>query len=95
VQRDEQEIEHFLNDKFPRIQRLADKIGADIGFEDEAGVGVMTRHGRTWGLSGQTPIVKVSMQRGGYNVLSVVTSQVRWAIRSRKVRLTGSGISSS
>ena len=41
VQRDEQEIEHFLNDKFPRIRRLADKIGADIGFEDEAGVGVM------------------------------------------------------
>jgi transposase len=75
VQRDEQEIEHFLNDKFPRIQRLADKIGADIGFEDEAGVGVMTRHGRTWGPRGQTPIVKVSMQRGGYNVLSVVTAQ--------------------
>ena len=41
VQRNEQEIEHFLNDKFPRIRRLADKIGADIGFEDEAGVGVM------------------------------------------------------
>lgn len=75
VKRDEQEIERFFNDKFPRIQRLANKIGADIGFEDEAGVGVMTRHGRTWGLSGKTPIVKTSMQRGGYNVLSVVTAQ--------------------
>ena len=73
AKRDEQEIEHFLNDKFPKIQRLAKKMGADIGFEDEAGVGVMTRHGRTWGLSGQTPVIKVSMQRGGYNVLSVVT----------------------
>ena len=75
VKRDEQEIEHFFNDKFPRIQRLANKMGADIGFEDEAGVGVMTRHGRTWGLRGQTPIVKVSMQRGGYNVLSAVTAK--------------------
>jgi len=73
AKRDEQEIDYFLNDKFPKIQRLAEKMGADIGFEDEAGVGVMTRHGRTWGLSGQTPVVKVSMQRGGYNVLSVVT----------------------
>jgi hypothetical protein len=27
VQRDEREIEHFLNDKFRRIQRLANKIG--------------------------------------------------------------------
>ena len=77
AKRDEQEIEHFLNDKFPKIQRLAEKMGADIGFEDEAGVGVMTRHGRTWGLSGQTPVVKVSMQRGGYNVLSVVTPKGR------------------
>jgi transposase len=75
VKRDEQEVEHFFHDKFPRIQRLATKMGADIGFEDEAGIGVMTRHGRTWGLSGQTPIVKVSMQRGGYNVLSAITAQ--------------------
>ena len=75
VKRNDQEIERFFNDKFPRIQRLAEKMGADIGFEDEAGVGVMTRHGRTWGLRGQTPIIKVSMERGGYNVLSVVTAQ--------------------
>jgi transposase len=37
AKRDEQEIEHFLNDIFPKIQRLAEKMGADIGFEDEAG----------------------------------------------------------
>ena len=52
LKRDEAEIEYFFNDKFPRIQRVADKMGADIGFEDEAGVGVMTRHGGTWGLEG-------------------------------------------
>lgn len=73
--RNEDEIEHFLKDKFPRIQRVAQKMGADIAFEDEAGVGIMTRHGRTWGLSGKTPVVKVSMLRGGYNVLSAVTAQ--------------------
>src|SRR2546429_6888750 len=37
VARDEQEVEHFVKDKFPRIHRLADKMGANIGFEDEAG----------------------------------------------------------
>ncbi len=75
LKRNELEIKHFLNDKFPRIQILAKKMGADIAFEDEAGVGIMTRHGRTWGLSGETPVVKVSMLRGGYNVLSAVTAQ--------------------
>lgn len=75
VKRDDQEIEYFFNDKFQRIQRLVEKIEADIGFEDESGIRVMTRSGRTWGLKGQTPIIKVSMERGGYNVLSVVTAQ--------------------
>jgi transposase len=75
VERDPQEVERFLNDKFPRIQRLAGKMGADIGFEDEAGVGIMTRSGRTWGKVGKTPVVRVSMKRGGYNVLSMVTAQ--------------------
>jgi transposase len=71
--RDEREVEHFVNDTFPRIHRLADKMGADIGFEDEAGIGLMRRSGRTWGRVGSTPVVQVVMQRGGYNVLSIVT----------------------
>jgi hypothetical protein len=50
TERDEQEIDYFLNSKFPRIQRLAEKLGADIGFQDESGVGIMTRYGKTWGL---------------------------------------------
>ncbi len=72
---DDKDIDNFLNKKFPLIQQVAKKIDADIAFEDEAGVGVMTRHGKTWGLRGKTPVVKVSMLRGGYNVLSAVTAQ--------------------
>jgi hypothetical protein len=48
-ERDEGDIEYFLNVKYPKIQRLASRIGADIGFQDESGVGIMTRYGRTWG----------------------------------------------
>lgn len=69
------EVEHFKREKFPQIQKLAEKMGADIAFEDESGVGVDTRHGSTWGLKGKTPVVRVCMQRGGYNVLSIVTAQ--------------------
>ena len=72
---DAREVEYFLNVKFPKTQRLAAKPGADIAFQDESGVGVTARHGRTWGLRGKTPIVKASMKRGGHNILSAVTAQ--------------------
>lgn len=29
-------VEQFVNETFPKLQRFAEKIGADIGFEDEA-----------------------------------------------------------
>ena len=72
---EDKDVENFLNNKFSLIQQVAEKIDADIAFEDEAGVGIMTRNGRTWGLRGKTPVVKVSMLRGGYNVLSAVTAK--------------------
>ena len=75
IRKDDKDVDDFINKKFPQIQQLAENMNAEIAFEDEAGVGVMTRHGRTWGLRGQTPVVKVSMLRGGYNVLSAVTAQ--------------------
>jgi transposase len=39
--------------------------------------------GRTWGLRGQTPVIKASMKRGGYNVLSIVTPEgiLRYSIQ--------------
>lgn len=83
AERDEREIGYFLDVKFPKIQRLAKKTGADIGFQDESGVGVMTRRGKTWGVRGETPVVKACMKRGGYNVLSVVTAEgeMRYSIK--------------
>jgi transposase len=75
VEQDPQEVAFFLEEKCPRIQRLAKKLRADIAFEDEAGIGVRPRSGRTWGLVGEPPEIRVTDRRGGYNVLSVVTGQ--------------------
>jgi len=87
AERDEGEIKNFLEVKFPIIQRLAEKIGADIGFQDESGVGIMTRYGKTWGLRGETPVIKVSMKRGGYNVMSVITAEgeMRYSIKEGSI----------
>ena len=90
IKRDDKDVEYFFNKKVPLIQQLAKTIDADIAFEDEAGVGVMTRRGKTWGLKGKTPIVKVSMVRGGYNVLSAVTAQGGMAYSIKDATINGS-----
>ena len=73
-QQDPQKVEDFINQKFPLIQVVAERMGADIAFEDEAGIGILTRSGRTWGEVNKTPVVTVNKQRGGYNVLSAITA---------------------
>lgn len=85
--RDEQEVELFLTKKFPMIKRLAEKMGADIGFEDEAGIGLTSRAGRTWGAVGHPPAIPVSMDRQGYNLLSMITPQgtLQYAVTTAKV----------
>jgi transposase len=86
-EQDRAKVEQFLEVKFPKIQRLAEKLGADIAFEDEAGVGIRTRSGRTWGEVGQPPKVVVSDQRGGYNVLSIVTANgdLRYSLEEKTI----------
>jgi transposase len=72
-ERNRAQVAAFLAVKFPKIRRLAERMGADIAFEDEAGVGVRT--GRTWGARGQAPAVPVADRRGGHNILSIVTAR--------------------
>lgn len=64
-EQDGEEIKHFIDIKFHMIQRVAKKMGADILFEDESGVGVRTRYGYTWGKRGKTPKIYCTDKRGG------------------------------
>ena len=86
-EQDAEKVTRFLNDTFPRIQRLASRISADIGFEDEAGVGLQDHAGKTWGEVGQTPEVPVTGKRGGYNLLSMITAkgELRFSIKDKKI----------
>ncbi len=81
------EVEHFLHDKFPRIQRLAKKMDADIAFEDEAGVYLNMQSGRTWGASGETPEIIATDKRGKFNMLSIVTNEgeMQFSIEEKNV----------
>ena len=86
-ERDPVEVDRFLNEKFPRIQRLANRIDADVAFEDESGVDLTEHSGRTWGRTGETPKVIVSGQRGRYNMLALVTTkgQLHYKVTGERV----------
>ena len=75
IERNPEEVKKFLEYKFPRIQRLAARLEADIAFEDEAGIDLRERSGGTWGVVGETPKVSVTGKRGHCNVLSSVTAE--------------------
>ena len=91
AEQDPKEVEKFLNDKFPRIQKLAKKLDADIAFEDESGVGLSDHAGMTWGEVNHTPDVIMPQTRGGYNLLSIVTAQgeLHYSIRSESTNSDG------
>lgn len=90
-EQDPDEIDRFLHDKFPRIQRLARKMGADIAFEDESGVNLGVHSGRTWGASGETPEIIATDKRDKFNILSIVTNEgkMQFSIREDKINSDG------
>ena len=75
AEQDAEEVRYFLEDKFPRIHRLAERMEAEITFEDEGGIGLSTHHGKTWGERGKTPEVIATDARGGYNSLTTVSNE--------------------
>lgn len=46
---DPERVNCYLKEKFPKIQKSAEQLGADIGFEDESWIGASQRSGRTGG----------------------------------------------
>ena len=53
---------------------MAKKQGAEIFWLDEASIRSDDPLMRTWGLKGQTPVVKTSGQRQGINVISAISN---------------------
>ena len=74
LEQDPAAIERYLNEQFSKIQRVASKVGADIGFEDEAAVDLRERSGKTWSERGIRPDVYVTGKRGRLNILVVPSS---------------------
>ncbi len=74
-QQNPEEVQKWLQEEYPRIQRLARQQRAMIFFGDEAGVRSDHHAGTTWATRGKTPVVSSTGARFGLNLISAVSAQ--------------------
>ena len=74
-ERDPKAVAEWLEQDYPRLRRRASKHRARIFFLDEAGFSSEPNLGRTYGLKGQTPVVKTTGQRQKVNAISAVSAK--------------------
>jgi transposase len=73
-QQDRVLVEKWREEKYPEIAVRAKREDALIFFADESGIRSDHHAGRTWAPKGQTPIVKATGARFGFNMLSAVNA---------------------
>lgn len=68
-------VRQWIEEDYPKIKQLAKQEKAEIYFEDEAGVRSDYHSGKTWGIRGETPVVKTTGARFSLNMISAITSK--------------------
>jgi transposase len=74
-QQDRAMVERWMAEVFPAIRERAKREGAQIWFEDEAGVRSDAHAGTTWAPRGHTPVVSSTGARFGINIISAVSQR--------------------
>ncbi|MBE9020846.1 IS630 family transposase [Chroococcidiopsidales cyanobacterium LEGE 13417] len=68
-------VQRWLETEYPQICRDAHREGAEIHWGDEMGVRSDYQAGRSYGRSGQTPIVSATGKRFRCNLISTITNR--------------------
>lgn len=69
---DKEEVRQFCEDFFPKLLQQALLENAIIVWLDESSISSESNVGRTWGLSGETPIVPSNGEREKINVIGTI-----------------------
>src|ERR1017187_5712255 len=89
IKQDPKRVRRWLKQEYPLIRRQARAVGADIYFGDEAGVRSDNHAGTTWGIKGQTPVVRSTGQRSSVNMISAVSARGHMRFMVAKGRVNG------
>jgi transposase len=87
TEQDPARVEHWRRQEYPAIQAAAKQAGAAIFFADESTVRSDYHSGTTWGVKGQTPVVRRSAKRAKVHMLSAISAkgELRFMLTTSKV----------
>ena len=88
-QRDPVAIERWQREICPEIARQAKETKADIYFGDESGFRANAVQGKTWGIKGEKPLVKVPGQRQSVRAASAISAKGTFWFSTYEGGLTG------
>lgn len=74
-ERDEESVDQWVREVYPRVKKHAKNKGAEIFWLDEASIRSDDPLQRTWGERGKTPVVKTSGQRQSINAISALSNK--------------------
>jgi len=73
------QVQQWLKEDYPTIERAAKQAGAEIHWGDEMGIRSDHQAGRSYGKRGKTPVVPGTGQRFRFNMVSTITNRGRLA----------------
>lgn len=87
-ERDPEAVTRWLNEEYPAIRRRAKAEKAEIHWGDQMGLRSDHQAGTSYGLRGQTPVVRGTGKRFGCNMMSTITNRGQLAFMVFKERFT-------
>jgi transposase len=72
---DPEAVRRWLEEEYPLIRALAQRDKAEIYWGDEMGLRSDHATGTSWGLKGQTPVIRGTGQRFGCSMISAITNR--------------------
>jgi len=87
-ERDPVAVKRWLEETYPTIAKRAKRENAEIHWGDEMGMRSDDQAGRSYGRTGQTPVVEKTGKRFSCNMISTITNQGRLAFMVFKERFT-------
>lgn len=74
-QRNEEHVQRWLQEEFPKIREQAKAEGADVFWGDETGIRNDDAKGRSYAPKGETPVQQVNPVREKINMISAISNQ--------------------
>lgn len=73
IEQNDEAVQNFIQEDYPKIKEEAQKEGRDIYFCDESGFQSIHNKVKTWGKEGERPIVQHTGRRFSKGVISAIT----------------------